>query len=74
MISSESSDPNLITNSDGTYSTYLDLDISVTRLLIGSVDVCDGILGGVTNWNMSRRHLVDVNSKLSGCHAYNCVF
>ena len=64
LISSESSDPNLITNSDGTYSTYLDLDISVTRSLIGSVYVCDVILDGVTNWNMSRRHQVDVNSKL----------
>ena len=64
LIGSESSDQNLITNSDGTYSTYLDLDISVTRSLIGSVYVCEVTLDGVNNWNMSKRHQVDVNSKL----------
>lgn len=54
---------------NGTFTTQLALDISVTRALIGAVYVCEVTLDGFVSWSMSKEHTLVVNSE-SFCHAH----
>lgn len=52
-------------DTNGTYSTQLTLNIPVTKMLIGAVYVCTAHLTGVDNWNITKLHAVDINSKFA---------
>ncbi|XP_067928884.1 neural cell adhesion molecule 2-like [Watersipora subatra] len=58
---SSSNDERLNSQAKGTFSTSLDLDLTITKSLIGAIYVCEVTLEGVS-WNLSKSHTVNINS------------